>query len=507
MDYDYVKNNGMTSTNPPTGVDAQIVIVFFSVALFNVVELLFIIYTTFKRRTGLYFWSFIVATVCIIPHSVGFLVKYFGNHHDVGMIWAGVIFFGWCGMVTGQSLVLWSRLHLVMHDRRRQRAVLIMIIVDAIICHGGVSVLIFGVNGHNPKPFVRPYAIFERLQVTVFSVQELIISGLYIYETAMLLRREKNDCRQSGCETISSSSGAGGGGEGGRTLGRIGYAAWRRVLKHLIYISIMIILLDAPLLALQYADLYDLQTSYKALVYSVKLKLEFSILNRVIEVTTEQNAARAAYEAGLEAGADDSREGGSSSRNLREVSSSKTTLAKSPRQAYEETLAQLRAETPPPMPSIAGLERFDSEEEKEPERGPSNNMRIDVALGSVGEARTVKFKDGQVGDREEERRSFPLMPFEAMAFRFDDEVDTRPRKLQRTPRTSVSGRNSQSDQGEQSDGLTSFGHQRQMRSDEGAYLRNLDEEAIDLYDMTIEGSRPATQPMGGPVFMKGRDLI
>ncbi|KAI6474987.1 hypothetical protein MCOR17_001802 [Pyricularia oryzae] len=506
-DYDYVQNNGITAVNPPTGVDAQIVIVFFSVALFNVLELLFIIYTTFKRRTGLYFWSFIVATVCIIPYSVGFMIKYFGNHNDVGMIWAGIIFFGWCGMVTGQSLVLWSRLHLVMYDRRRQRAVLIMIIVDAIICHGGVSVLIFGVNGHNPKPFVHPYGIFERIQVTIFSVQELVISSLYIYETAMLLRREKKEFRQSGCDTISTSSG-GGEREAGRTLGRIGYAAWRNVLTHLICISIMIILLDAPLLAMQYADLYDLQTSYKALLYSVKLKLEFSILNRVIEVTTERNAAGTDFECALEAGADGSAEGGSSSRNLRGVSSSKTTLAKSPRQAYEETLAQLRADTPPPMPPAAGLERWNLEQEKGPDRGSSSHVRINVALGNVGGgARTVKFHDGKVGDREEEGRSFPLMPFEQMPFRFDDDVETRPRKLQRTTRNSVSGESSQSELGEQRDKLTGFGHQRQLRSDEGAYLRNLDEEAIDLHDMTRDESRPVTEPMGGPIFTRSRDLI
>ncbi|TLS26800.1 hypothetical protein PpBr36_04114 [Pyricularia pennisetigena] len=505
MDYDYVQNNGMTSLNPPTGMDAKIVIVFFSVALFNVLELLFIIYTTFKRRTGLYFWSFIVATVCIIPYSVGFMLKFFGKYHDAGMVWAAIIYFGWCGMVTGQSLVLWSRLHLVMYDRRRQRAVLIMIIVDAIICHGGVSVLIFGVNSKSPKSFVQPYAIFERVQLTIFSIQEITISSLYIYETAMLLRREKKDHRQSGCDTVSNSSG-GVGGEGRRTLGRIGYAEWRRVLKHLVYISILIILLDMPLLALQYADLYDLQTSYKALLYSVKLKLEFSILKRLIEVTTEHNTVDAGFEFGFEMGAGGSRGARSSSRNLRGMSPPKTTPAKSPRQAYEETLAQLRSETPPPVPSAVGLERLNLEQEQGPDRGRSSNMRINVAAGNVDGARMVKFHDGQVGGQDEEDRGFPLTPFEAMAFRFDDEVETRPRRLQRTD-SSVSGENSQSEQNEQRESPRSFGHQRRLRSDEGAYLRNLDEEAIELPDMTEERLRPTTEPLEGPVFTRSRDLI
>jgi len=43
-------------------------------------------------------------------------------------------------MVTGQSMVLWSRLHLVCRSRWKLRAVLIMIISSAILCHGTQTV-------------------------------------------------------------------------------------------------------------------------------------------------------------------------------------------------------------------------------------------------------------------------------------------------------------------------------------------------------------------------------
>lgn len=43
-------------------------------------------------------------------------------------------------MVTGQSMVLWSRLHLVCHCRWKLRAALTMIITDAILCHGTQTV-------------------------------------------------------------------------------------------------------------------------------------------------------------------------------------------------------------------------------------------------------------------------------------------------------------------------------------------------------------------------------
>jgi hypothetical protein len=57
------------------------------------------------------------------------------------------------------------------------------------------------------------------------------------------------------------------------------------VLNHLIVVNILVILLDVSILALEFANLFDIQTAWKPLVYSVKLKLEFSILNRLVELT------------------------------------------------------------------------------------------------------------------------------------------------------------------------------------------------------------------------------
>ncbi len=42
------------------------------------------------------------------------------------------------------------------------------------------------------------------------------------------------------------------------------------------------------MLVLEYMDLYDLQTVYKACVYSVKLKMEFRILNQLMEMTQKR---------------------------------------------------------------------------------------------------------------------------------------------------------------------------------------------------------------------------
>jgi hypothetical protein len=92
--------------------------------------------------------------------------------------------------------------------------------------------------------------------MTLFSVQEFIISGLYMYETRKILRigatfnKKKHD----------------------------------RVMQHLIYVNVMIVFLDITLLALEYANLFQVMSFYKAMVYAIKLRFEFTILNQLVKV-------------------------------------------------------------------------------------------------------------------------------------------------------------------------------------------------------------------------------
>jgi hypothetical protein len=168
-----------------------------------------------------------------------------------------MIVIGWSGMVTGQSVVLYSRLHLVDRNRVRLRLVLGMIIFNAVICHIPIIVMIYGANGSNPDPWIMPYSIYEKVQVTIFFLQELLISGLYLAATVRFFRLEAE------LRGTSASS----------------------LMRHLIGVNAIVIILDITILGLEYAGYYDLQTAYKALVYSVKLKLEFNVLNNLIDLT------------------------------------------------------------------------------------------------------------------------------------------------------------------------------------------------------------------------------
>ena len=92
---------------------------FLGLAMYNVVELLVLIFGTFQRFRGLYFWSLVVSSLGIVPYSLGFLFKYFNILRGGGK-WFAVFLLtiGWYPMVTGQAIVLWSRLHLVVEGAR-----------------------------------------------------------------------------------------------------------------------------------------------------------------------------------------------------------------------------------------------------------------------------------------------------------------------------------------------------------------------------------------------------
>lgn len=253
------------SGNPETGSPdskaiSAAIIAFLALSLYNSIELDVIILTLFKRQRGLYFWSFVTATNGIVPHSIGFMLKNILNSHQFGL-YITLVAVGWVPMVTGQSLVLYSRLHLLLWNTLYLRLVLAMIIINAIVLHIPIIILMYGANSSPENSWVNPYIVYEKVQVTVFFLQELIISGLYIKACFSFF------------DTEDSMYGN----------------AVHKMRRHLLLVNVLVILLDIPILCLEYTDIYDLQTAYKAFVYSVKLKMEFQILNQLVEMTRSRD--------------------------------------------------------------------------------------------------------------------------------------------------------------------------------------------------------------------------
>ena len=255
-------NHGITGAiNEHLGIYMTIV-AFSAIALYNVFELSVIIFATFKQRRGLYFWSFIIATWGIVPHTLGFILQFFG----ITFIWwfnCTIVGIGWFCMVSGQAFVLYSRLHLVVREEWRVRWVLYMILFNFVAI--GIPLMTLALLVNRPiidLAILKAFIIFDKVQLGIFVLQESVISILYIYETMKLLRpmEQKTD------------------------------SPVRKLLKHLILVNVVVLIFDATLLGTQYSGNYEIQTTYKPAIYSIKLKIEFSILNQLAELVKNRGS-------------------------------------------------------------------------------------------------------------------------------------------------------------------------------------------------------------------------
>ena len=71
-----------------------------------------------------------------------------------------------------------------------------MIIVDGVVLHVTTSVVMFGAYNATPnRTFAAAYKYVETVQMTIFTVQEFILSGLYIWRTADILKTSNSGRR------------------------------------------------------------------------------------------------------------------------------------------------------------------------------------------------------------------------------------------------------------------------------------------------------------------------
>ncbi|KAH7187617.1 hypothetical protein DER44DRAFT_845054 [Fusarium oxysporum] len=179
--------------------ESMLVIVCATLALCNAVKLLTLIFMTFKRCAGLYFWSILLASFGVLPYCVGWLIVYFDITHDYVVV------------LFGSSYSP--------HESRR---------------------------GFNAV-----FNVLEKVQMTCFCMQELIISGIYIWKTIDILK-----------SALSNT---------------------RRILWQLFAINLIIVIMDFTLLIIEYKNFYVWEQGIKVVTYSIKLKLEFAVLGELID--------------------------------------------------------------------------------------------------------------------------------------------------------------------------------------------------------------------------------
>ncbi|KGO77460.1 hypothetical protein PITC_048330 [Penicillium italicum] len=228
------------------------VVAMFAIALWNAVEVVIAVFEKFQKYRGLYFWSMQIAAGGILVHGVPATIRYANLTSSFSVAVPFVL--GWICMVTGQAVVLYSRLHLVVADIRHIRWVRWLIIANVFILHVPMTVLFF--LNLNKVPLGRAPEIFDRVQATGFANQDTLLCAIYVYEALRALK------------PVFESKGPQG----------------RRIIYRILFVNLIGISLNIFIIIAEY-KLHYLVTSFRTVVYSIKLKLEFHALTQLRELT------------------------------------------------------------------------------------------------------------------------------------------------------------------------------------------------------------------------------
>ncbi|KAL8810406.1 MAG: hypothetical protein Q9223_007762 [Gallowayella weberi] len=230
---------------------------FVGMTLLLVIEVNFEIFHMFKRRRGLYYWAMTTGSWACAIDAIGIIIKYLSP--DTKRVWplyTLLLSVGWAAYTVAQLTVLYSRLHLVCERRRLQHGILLMILTFSPIIIITDWVVIWPAYAPNKRitgEWSPRAAIVERCAQLAFSTMEVIISGIYLYCLARLLRA-KPSVRQ------------------------------RRVMQDLLYVLLLVISLDIINIILVFVNRIGLSHPIQTFSYTLKFRFEFLVLNQLMAV-------------------------------------------------------------------------------------------------------------------------------------------------------------------------------------------------------------------------------
>ncbi|KAH7378372.1 hypothetical protein DE146DRAFT_318321 [Phaeosphaeria sp. MPI-PUGE-AT-0046c] len=234
-----------------------------SIAIWSMVPLVIRLLTTMKRRSGLYFYAILITSCGISTRQFGILTLWL----IPGCPWVLrrlLVEVGTIAMVSGFSVVLYSRLGLICTNLRVRRAILIMIICNGFIWHtvsivsnGGIRYLKNRRMKSQLAHWERVHAPLDKTQFVMFSAQEIIISSLYVRAAYHYLQSKFNAQKSK----------------------------TRSTMCLLLLAQIVIISLDITIIALNLAGFAKLKVIIHSFIYSIKLELEFVVLNQLIDLS------------------------------------------------------------------------------------------------------------------------------------------------------------------------------------------------------------------------------
>ena len=169
----------------------------------------------------------------------------------------------WIMMVTGFAVVLYSRLNLILENLRLRKAILYMIIFNAVVWHTFMITLSFGriklgMEGKfaTKEKWNKIYQPLERIHICFFNGQEILIACIYIHAAYQYLRsRFASDVQI------------------------------RKAMYLLVGVQTIVVSLDLTIIILDFCGYLMLKLFINSFCYCIKLELEFIVLNQLVEMS------------------------------------------------------------------------------------------------------------------------------------------------------------------------------------------------------------------------------
>lgn len=242
----------------------RIFIAFAAVAIWSAVPLTFRLFVTFQQRKGTYFWAILICSWGLCIRQTGYMLGFLaGNpYFPLPALMEQV---GWVMMVSGFAVVLYSRLNLIVNSKRILRALLCLIIFNAVVWHPMMSTLSIGQEAlgrkHRPTAkWARVFFFAERVQIIMFCGQEILMSMFYVRAAYEFLRTKYDPSLQHKV---------------------------RKAMFLLLFSQGIVTSLDITIITIDFLGYQSLKLFIHSFIYSVKLEMEFIVLNQLVELSKE----------------------------------------------------------------------------------------------------------------------------------------------------------------------------------------------------------------------------
>ncbi|KAL2851121.1 hypothetical protein BJY01DRAFT_245061 [Aspergillus pseudoustus] len=238
----------MISTSVDQAIDGPFIVAtsLLSISLYIVLELLVGIFTTFKRRSGLYFYSCLISTIGLASFTATYYMRIFPGLPSLPV---RILFsISSAIVVNAQHLVLYARLHVILPQHPRfHRAILIILIVSSLAFFCPQTYLeYYAGSTYMPSDQIKILAFN-----TVLTVREMLLCMIYLVQGIRQLK----------------------------PIALIKGRAGRNIMVQLILVQAFAIILDIGVIVVLFKASAFTRTGYTTVVIGIKLRMECAILN------------------------------------------------------------------------------------------------------------------------------------------------------------------------------------------------------------------------------------